>query len=322
MDPTQNQSGTPGPIFSAGAAPEEPPMTPEPSGTGPKNPFSRGGGDIILQPNDDYYSGGTKPRSKKPIIIGGIIAAVIVITLLVMLPFLKSPNNSISDRSKKDLNLYASTVYSEYNNVIELYDEYIGFNPKGGAITKNPEAILTISYYMYSLILEDAELALSALEYLKTTSSEAHAYEQDINYVAENIQKNFESIKKNISIVAKMGEAFINPIQSEWAPVGCSPTSEAQKLLNSSDKKITNVAQQYNKLACRDDLQISFENDKIIVDEQTRELLNNIATSLSNYFEPVSNEAKDEILNKLKTIIDETKSKDEKQNANQEEGGE
>lgn len=110
MDPTQNQSGTPGPIFSAGPSPEQPPMAGTPSGLSPSpsqnTPFSNGGGDIILQP--DYYN--TKPRSKKPLIIGGIVAAVVVIALLILLPILSKKNNEVIDESK-----VKSAAYSYMN---------------------------------------------------------------------------------------------------------------------------------------------------------------------------------------------------------------
>lgn len=111
MDPTQNQSDASGPIFSAGAGPEEPPMTPAPTGSGPKNPFSNGG-DIILQPESSSY--GSTPRSKKPLIIGAVVVALVLI-LLVTLLLLGNDRSAVSAKNLRE-------KFHRYTNLM-LYGE-------------------------------------------------------------------------------------------------------------------------------------------------------------------------------------------------------
>ena len=317
MDPTQNQSGTPGPIFSAGAAPEEPPMAPEPSGAGPKNPFSRGGGDIILQPNDDYYSGGTKPRSKKPIIIVGIIAAVAIIALLILLPILNNRSSTENTQLKKELYQTISSVYSGYSNVIDSYDNAIGLDPANGPIAQKPENILFYNYESYSAIFQKDDYISEFLQEAKDIAKKLGKYESDVDLITKNIQASLESINKNAETMAKLNEAFIRPIQDSenWQHAGCVSNSKTQGLLGSSDKKLANIAQKYNQLTCKDDIQVTFSSGELrtpeSVDDSTMEILKDISNLLSSYLGSIKIESKDEIFNKLQAIIDDVKPEEE-----------
>lgn len=119
MDPTQNQSDAPGPIFSAGASPEESP-TPPAGGTSPaSSPFSSGSGDIILQPS---YSPSSAPRSKKPLIIVGIIILFIIIIMIIM-SFIYWPSNFKSDL--KEFNQQYEELTKTYSGIIDKATDQI-----------------------------------------------------------------------------------------------------------------------------------------------------------------------------------------------------
>ncbi len=312
MDPTQNQSGTPGPIFSAGAAPEEPPMTPEPSGTGPKNPFSRGGGDIILQPSDDYYSG-KSARSKKPLIIGGIIAVVAVIALLIMIPFFNR-SSKVNLEQKTELHNNSVAVLENYKYVIDAYDSSIGINPTGDILAKHPETILFGFYDTYYNLYTYSDFILTSLQEAKQNASEIHKYEKEINDIIDSIQSDMEAIKYNADIMAQLNKAFIMPIRDSegWKYDGCISSTETRALLSNSDKKIASIARKYDQLACSDDIQVTFEEGEVLsipvsVDENTLDILNDIVSSLKSYFKSIPSGFKEDVVEKLQTIIDGTK---------------
>lgn len=326
MDPTQNQSGTPGPIFSAGPGPEEPPMTGAPS-SGPRNPFSSGGGDIILQPSNDYYSGNQTARSKKSIIIIGIIAVVAVVTLLVVLSVF---SRSGTESAKINNNLYqnASAIYNGYSHTISLYDEIIGLDPSKGGITQHPENILFDYADTYYTVYEKSDSVLELLQKIENTAKESKKYEEDINFIVENAKTALEAIKENTEIVENLNEAFILPIQNSenWQFPGCVSNFKTQGLLNNQDKNLASIAQGYNQLACKDDIQIVFGYGDLkipeSVDESTMEILRTIAKSLVNYLGKIDVGSKDEVLNRLQTIMDATKPetpKEETDNQNESE---
>ncbi len=317
MDPTQNQSGTPGPIFSAGSTPEEPPMAPAPTGSSPRTPFSNGGGDIILQPEGDYYSGAAKTSSKKPLIIVGIVVAVAVIALLVMLPLFNNHANSNDTKLKKELYLDVSSIYSGYSNVIDSYDGAIGLDPANGIIAQKPENILFYNLESYNSIFQKNDYILEFLQDSKDIAKKLGKYESDIDFVASNIQASSESINKNSEIVAKLNEAFIRPIQNSenWQYVGCVSNAKTQELLSSSDKKLADIARKYNQLACKDDIQIIFSSGELrtpeSVDDNTRNMLEDISNSLVSYLGSVDIKSKDETFNKLQAIMDDVRPEEE-----------
>lgn len=314
MDPTQNQSGTPGPIFSAGPAPEEPPMAPAPTGSGPKNPFS--GNDIILQPSNDYYSGGAKPRSKKSIIIIGAIAVVAVIALLVMLPLFSRSSGEDATGLREDLYFLATDIHDRYSSIIDSYNEIIGSDPTTSSLIKEPTSILFYQYGMYDSLYNEGEFIRSSLADIQDITQKLHKYEAETDFIAENTQAHVDIIMQNANTMRSLNQAFITPIQNaeNWQYLGCVSSSETQSLLNSSDKKLANIAQKYNQLACKDDVQITFSDGELhlpkSVDAATAELLSEIASSLANYFGALDASARDEVLDKLQTIINETKPED------------
>ena len=255
MDPTQNQSGTPGPIFSAGPGPEEPPMTGAPSNSGPSNPFS-GGGDIILQPSDDYYSG-KSARSKKPLIIGGIIAIVAIITLLILLPII-SKGNSNKTIVSKETSEKLSELESEYELLLSKYRS-VGYNPTNDNISIENEDVsfLPVEKDEVLGISESINTVNSKISSLKEENlkSELSNLYEDYSSIEEKISSTTKTMENNVAILNKFLNAFLEPIDKIYSGIipaseGCETTNNMTQLINDDNQKISSAAENYQSAYC------------------------------------------------------------------------
>ena len=182
---------------------------------------------------------------------------------------------------------------------------------------QHPESILFYYPESYDITFNISAFLLDSLQESKDIAEKLGKYESDIDFIIGSTQANLEAIKKNSEIMTKLNEAFISPIHSveNWQYIGCVSSPETQELLNSSDKKLASIAQKYNQLACKDDIQVVFGGGELqmpeSVDESTMELLRDIANSLANYFGTINVDSKDEALTKLEYIMNETKPKEQ-----------
>lgn len=316
MNPSANSSSPSGPIFSGDPAPVPPAETP-PAGAPTPTPdpvFTPKNDDIILQPSQPAKNPALQ-KYKKPLIIVGIVLAVVICILLIISAI--SKKSPVDEEAETEFYATVASVHGMYESVLDTYDRLIGLSPAGTSLEKHPENILFLSPDIYVGLYGDAEGVIVALEKLSQLSVEGSnkKYRTDISEITDTVKSEFTTIADNSKLISQFSDAFIAPIQNTegWKSTGCNNGSEAKKLINNSDTKISTVAKQYYQLSCNKDIQITFDGEVVqipqSVDTQTLGDLKNIADALSKTLTPVVVKDKTGVLSKFQKIIEENQDK-------------